>query len=121
MGHSLCGQSAFLRARHWETIEPMGSTGLIAGLLLILGASVEDFPKRLSYPLGRSFADLARAFSGTDAKVVAGSRGTFAEISTGFARVQSSEITGGSCSTLAQGRLKTTETHAATKIEANWG
>jgi hypothetical protein len=63
---------------------------------------VEDFSERLPYPLGASFADLARAFSGADADVLAGSRSAFAEISAGFARVQSSEITGRSGSALAQ-------------------
>jgi hypothetical protein len=79
-------------------------TGLPAGLLLllVLGASVEDFPERFPYPLGASFADLARAFSGADADVLAGSRGAFAEIGAGFPRVQSSEITGRSGSALAQ-------------------
>jgi hypothetical protein len=83
-------------------------TDLPAGLLLlrlrflILVASVEDFPERLSYPLAASFADFARAFSGADADVLAGSRSAFAEILAGLARVQSSEITGCSGSALAQ-------------------
>jgi hypothetical protein len=63
---------------------------------------VEDFPERLSYPLAASFADFARAFSGADADVLAGSRSAFAEILAGLARVQSSEITGCSGSALAQ-------------------
>jgi hypothetical protein len=78
-------------------------SGLPGGLLL-LAASVEDFPERLPYPFGGSFADLARSFSGADADVLAGSRSAFAEISAGFARVQSSEITGRSGSALAQAR-----------------
>jgi hypothetical protein len=83
-------------------------TDLPAGLLLlllrllILVASVKDFPERLSYPLAASFADFARAFSGADADVLAGSRSAFAEILAGLARVQSSEITGCSGSALAQ-------------------
>jgi hypothetical protein len=81
-------------------------TGLPGGLflLLVLAASVEDFPERLPYPFGGSFADLARSFSDADADVLAGSRSAFAEISAGFARVQSSEITGRSGSALAQAR-----------------
>jgi hypothetical protein len=83
-------------------------TDLPAGLLLlllrllILVAFVKDFPERLSYPLAASFADFARAFSGADADVLAGSRSAFAEILAGLARVQSSEITGCSGSALAQ-------------------
>jgi hypothetical protein len=75
-----------------------------AGLpfLIVLPASVEDFPEWLRYPLAASFGDLARAFSGADTDVLAGSRGAFAEISAGFARVQSSEVTGRSGSALAQ-------------------
>jgi hypothetical protein len=71
-------------------------------LFLVLAPSVEDFPERFSYPLGASFSDLTRAFSCADTNVLAGSRCAFAEISTGFARVQSSEITGRSGSALAQ-------------------
>jgi hypothetical protein len=75
-----------------------------AGLpfLIVLPASVEDFPEWLRYPLAASFGDLARAFSGADTDVLAGSRGAFAEISAGFARVQSSQVTGRSGSALAQ-------------------
>jgi hypothetical protein len=63
---------------------------------------VEDLPERLLYPLGTSFADLARTFSDADADVLAGSRGAFAEISAGFAWMQSSEITGRPGAALAQ-------------------
>jgi hypothetical protein len=77
------------------------SIGLPVGLLLVLAASVEDFPEPLPYPLGASFADLACASSSADADVLAGSRSAFAEISAGFARVQSSEISGRSGSALA--------------------
>jgi hypothetical protein len=88
---------------HSETIQPMVFTGLPVGLLLLLvAASVEDFPGRLSYPLGASFADLARTFSGADADVLSGSRGASAEIRASFARMQSSQITGRSGSALAQ-------------------
>jgi hypothetical protein len=45
-------------------------SGLPGGLLLLLAASVEDFPERLGYPFGGSFADLARSFSGADADVL---------------------------------------------------
>jgi len=71
---------------------------LVGLLLLVLAASVDNF----SYPLGASFANLARAFSGADTDVLPGSRRAFAEISTGFARVQSCEIAGRSGSALAQ-------------------
>jgi hypothetical protein len=63
---------------------------------------VEDFPAQLSYSLSASFADLARAFSGADPDVLTGSRGAFAEIGSGVARVQSSEIAGRSGSAFAQ-------------------
>ena len=69
-------------------------SALPVGLLLVLAASVEDFPEPLSYPLGASFAYLARTSSSADTDILTGSRGTFAEISAGFARMQSSEITG---------------------------
>ena len=76
------------------------SPGFPVGLLilLVLVASVEDFP----YSLGASFADLARTFSGANTDVLPGSHRAFAEISAGFAGVQSSEITGRSGSALAQ-------------------
>jgi hypothetical protein len=98
-------RSGYFRfARNPETIERMVFTGLPGGLLLllVLAASVEDFPERLPYPFGGSFADFARSFSGADADVLAGSRSAFAEISAGLARVQSSEITGRSGSALAK-------------------
>ena len=63
---------------------------------------MEDFPAQLSYSLSASFADLARAFSGADPDVLTGSRGAFAEIASGVARVQSSEIAGRSGGTFAQ-------------------
>jgi hypothetical protein len=77
-------------------------SGLPVGFLFVLAASVEDFPAQLSYSLGASFADLARAFSGADPDVLTGSRGAFAEIGSGVARVQSSEIAGRSGSAFAQ-------------------
>ena len=72
---------------------PGGLIGSLVGFLLILVASVEDFLEWLPDPLGGSFSDLSRAFSGADADVLAGSRGTFAEISAGFARVHGRKIT----------------------------
>ena len=38
--------------------------------IFVLAASVEDLPAQLPYALGASFADLARAFSGTDPDVL---------------------------------------------------
>jgi hypothetical protein len=77
-------------------------SGLPVGFLFVLAAPVEDFPAQLSYSLGASFADLARAFSGADPDVLAGSRGAFAEIGSGVAGVQSSDIADRSGSAFAQ-------------------
>jgi hypothetical protein len=63
---------------------------------------VEYLPAQLSYSLGASFADLARAFSCADPDVLAGSRSAFAEIGRGVAGVQSSGIADRSGSAFAQ-------------------
>ena len=45
-------------------------SGLPGGLLLLLAASVEDFPERLPDPFGGSFADLARSLGCAFANVL---------------------------------------------------
>jgi hypothetical protein len=78
--------------------------GLPVGFLFVLVfvASVEDLSAQLSYSFGASFADLARAFAGADADVLAGSRSAFAEIGSGAAGVQSRYIADRSGSAFAQ-------------------
>jgi hypothetical protein len=76
--------------------------GFLFVLVFVLAAPVEDLPAQLSYSLGASFADLARAFSGADPNVLAGSRSAFAEIGSGVARVQSSDIADRSGGAFAQ-------------------
>src|SRR5260370_36100049 len=76
--------------------------GFLFALVVVLAAPVEDLPAQLSYSLGASFADLARAFSGADPDVLTGSRSALAEIGTGVAGVQSSDIADRSGSAFAQ-------------------
>src|SRR5579863_10132937 len=85
--------------RSWWSIRGFG---LLFVLAFVLAASVEDFPAQLSYSLSASFADLARAFSSTDPDILTGSRGAFAEIGSGLARVQSGEIAGRTGGAFAQ-------------------
>src|ERR1700693_5171261 len=75
---------------------------LHVGILLVLAAPAEDLLAQLPYSLGASFADLGRAFSGTDSDVLASTCGAFAEIGGGVARMQGNEIAGGSGGAFAQ-------------------